>query len=83
VVQLDADKVIIEVDPWRSQGGYGVRPDDRVAVFDSDGQNPDAYLWRVIDIATEDVVLPSGRNRFHYRFTAEKSAKVTGELQQP
>lgn len=83
VIQLDADKVVIEVDPWRSQGGYGVRPDDRVAVFDSDGRNPDAYLWRVVDISTEDVVLPSGRNRFHYRFTAEKSAKVTGELQQP
>ena len=83
VIALDADKVIIEVDPWRSQGGYGVRTDDRVAVFDREGGSPDPYLWRVVDISTTEVQLPSGRNRFHYRFTAEKSAKVTGELEQP
>jgi len=83
VSAVDADKVVIEVDPWRSQGGYAVRLGDRVAVYDSDGHSPDPYLWRVIDISTTKVVLPSGRNRFHYRFTAEKSAKVKGELEQP
>jgi len=83
VTSIDADKVVIEVDPWRSQSGYGVRPDDRVAIFDSGGENPDPYLWRVVEIRTEEVVLPSGRNRFHYRFTATKSARVTGDLEHP
>lgn len=81
VIQDGADKIVIEVDPQRSQGGYGVRTDDRVAVYE--GDEPDPYLWRVVHIATTEVVLPSGRNRFHYRFTAEKSAKVAGDLEQP
>src|SRR4051794_35895399 len=41
VIPVDADKIIIEVDPWGSQGGYGVRTNDRVAVYDRDGQSPD------------------------------------------
>lgn len=83
VIADGADTIVVEVDPWRSQGGYGVRTDDRIAVYDSEGQNPDSYLWRVVKISTTEVTLPSGRNRFHYKFTAEKSAKVTGDLEVP
>lgn len=80
---VDADRIILRVDPFRSKRAYGVRPSDRLAVYDESGQNPDNYLWRVQDIKTVAVVLPSDRNRFHYLFTCESSAQVRGQLETP
>lgn len=80
---ITPDRLLIEVDPWSSNGAWGVRVGDRLGVFDAHGNNADAYLWRVETISEEAIELDSGNNRFHYVFTAEKSAKVTGQLEQP
>lgn len=79
---IDADHVVLRVDPVRSNRAYGARVGDRLAVFDTEGR-PGDYLWRVQGIGTVEVPLPSGRNRFHYRFTCEKSARVRGPLEAP
>ena len=79
---VDVDRINLRVDPFRSKRAYGVRPSDRLAVFDESGKNADSYLWRVQDINTVAVVLPSGRNRFHYLFTCEKDRagqRATGD----
>jgi hypothetical protein len=80
---VSPDHLVIKVDPWSSTGAWGVRVGDRLGVFDAHGKNADAYLWRVDSIAEEPIQLESGINRFHYLFAAEKSAKVTGPLEQP
>jgi hypothetical protein len=80
---ITPDRLVIEVDPWSSSGAWGVRVGDRLGVFDAQGNHADAYLWRVETISEEAIPLDSGNNRFHYVFTADKSAKVTGQLEQP
>jgi hypothetical protein len=80
---VDTDRIIVRIDPSRSKRAYGVRSSDRLAIFDKSGKNPDGYLWRVQGINTVTVVLNSGRNRFHYLFTCEKSARVRGQLETP
>jgi hypothetical protein len=80
---IGPDNLVIQVDPWSSNGAWGVRVGDRLGVFDGQGEHPDPYLWRVEAIGEDPIALDSGNNRFFYVFTAEKSAKVTGELEQP
>lgn len=83
VERISADRRVIRVDPRSSKSAWSVRVGDRLAVFDANGNNPDAYLWRVEAINEEAVHLESGTNRFHYIFNADKSAKATGQLEQP
>lgn len=83
VEAVDADRVRVISDPWSSTSAWGVRVGDRLAVFNPSGADPNPYLWRVEAIGEVPIVLPSGINRFHYVFTAKKSAKVTGTLEKP
>lgn len=80
---IDADRAVVRVDPVRSKRAYSVREGDRIARFDQGAKSPDQYLWRVHAIDEVPVPVASGRNRFNFVFTCEKSARVRGQVDEP
>ncbi len=81
---IDADNRVVRVDPRSSRAANAVREKDRLMLFDASGGGlTDPYLWRVRKIEVAPVELPSGRNRYHYDFSVEVSAKVKGNIEAP
>lgn len=76
--QPTPDHIVAEADPApnASPNAAGVRPMDRVAIYDDHGVRLTNYYWRVMGIDVKDVTSGSGRNRIHYLLAADKSARL-------